>query len=135
MRRQLTFIVMTLISLVMAGSILLTVQPASAALFDNAKNEACNGVAVGSSTTGCSDTTSTTSVSSILATALNLVSLVAGIIAVIMIIIAGVKYVTSQGESAAVSSAKDTIIYAVIGLVIVAFAQIIVKFVLKRTGR
>jgi hypothetical protein len=63
---------------------------------------------------------------------LNLFSAVVGIIAVVMIIIGGVKYITSGGDAGNVTSAKNTILYAVIGLVVVALAQIIVRFVLAR---
>ena len=49
-----------------------------------------------------------------------------------MIMVGGLKYMTSQGDSANVASAKNTILYAVIGLVVVALAQVIVKFVLDR---
>jgi hypothetical protein len=49
-----------------------------------------------------------------------------------MVMIGGVKYITSNGNSEKASSAKDTIMYAVIGLVVVAIAQIIVAFVLNR---
>ena len=63
---------------------------------------------------------------------LQLLSLVAGVIAVIMLIVGGLKYITSQGDSAGVASARNTIIYSLVGLVIVVFAQIIVKFVLSK---
>ena len=49
-----------------------------------------------------------------------------------MIIIAGLKYITSQGEPANIATAKNSIIYAAIGLVVVALAQVIVRFVLNR---
>ena len=64
---------------------------------------------------------------------INIFSVVVGIIAVIMIIIGGLKYITSGGDSGKVTSAKNSIIYAVIGLIIVALAQIIVRFVLAKT--
>ena len=64
--------------------------------------------------------------------ALNLFSSVVGIIAVVMIIIGGVRYITSNGDSGNVNNAKNTILYAIIGLVVVALAQIIVRFVLAR---
>jgi TctA family transporter len=63
---------------------------------------------------------------------LNLFSAVVGIIAVVMIIVGGIQYITSGGDSGNVTKAKNTILYAVIGLVVVALAQIIVKFVLGR---
>lgn len=65
--------------------------------------------------------------------AINLISWVVGIISVIMIILGGLKYIMSSGDSSKIDSAKNTILYAVIGLVIVALAQIIVLFVLDRT--
>ncbi|TXG75979.1 hypothetical protein E6P97_04540 [Patescibacteria group bacterium] len=64
--------------------------------------------------------------------ALNLFSAIVGIIAVVMIIVGGIKYITSGGDSGNVTSAKNTILYAIIGLVVVALAQIIVRFVLAR---
>jgi hypothetical protein len=49
-----------------------------------------------------------------------------------MIIVGGLKYITSGGDSGNVSGAKNTILYAIVGLVVVALAQIIVRFVLTR---
>jgi cytochrome bd-type quinol oxidase subunit 2 len=63
---------------------------------------------------------------------INIFSLVVGIVAVIMIIVGGFKYITSNGDSGSISSAKTTIMYAIIGLVVVAFAQLIVQFVLDK---
>jgi hypothetical protein len=62
--------------------------------------------------------------------ALNLISIIVGIAAVFMIIFAGLRYITSGGKEEGVKNAKNTILYAVIGLVVVALAQIIVHFVL-----
>lgn len=67
-----------------------------------------------------------------ISTIINIVSIVVGLVAVIMIIIGGFKYITSNGDSGAVSSAKNTILYAIVGLVVVALAQIIVRFVVGR---
>lgn len=57
-----------------------------------------------------------------------------GIISIIMIIFAGFKYITSGGESSNVSGAKNTLIYAIVGLVLVVLAQVIVKVVLSGAG-
>ncbi len=54
-----------------------------------------------------------------------------GILAVVIIIIGGVSYMTSSGDAQKVKKAKDTILYGVIGLVIVALAFAIVNFVIK----
>lgn len=51
------------------------------------------------------------------------------IIAVIMIIVGGIKYATSAGDSNKVTSAKNTIIYAALGLVVAIFAWAIVNWV------
>ncbi len=59
-------------------------------------------------------------------------SIVVGAIAVIMIIVGGFRYIVSGGDSGNVTSAKNTILYAIVGLVIVAFAQIIVNFVVDQ---
>ena len=65
---------------------------------------------------------------------INIFSLVVGIVAIIMIIVGGLKYITSSGDSGNVQSAKNTILYAIIGLVVVALAQFIVRFVLSKIG-
>lgn len=52
-----------------------------------------------------------------------------GAISVIMLIIGGVRYVLSGGESAKVSEAKNTILYAVIGVVVAILAYAVVNFV------
>lgn len=65
---------------------------------------------------------------------INIISLLVGAVAVIMLIFGGFRYVTSGGKQESVTSAKNTIIYAIIGLVIVALAQIIVQFVLNKTN-
>lgn len=63
---------------------------------------------------------------------INLLSAAVGIIAVIMIIVGGFRYITSSGNPEAAKSARNTILYAIIGLVVVAMAQIIVLFVLNK---
>ena len=80
----------------------------------------------------CQDSNAESKVNSTITLALNIFSSIVGIIAVVMIIVGGVKYITSQGESANVTSAKNTILYALVGLVVVALAQVIVRFVLNR---
>lgn len=61
---------------------------------------------------------------------LNAVIGVLGIVAVVVIIIGGVTYMTSSGDAGKVKKAKDTILYGVIGLVVVALAFAIVNFVI-----
>jgi hypothetical protein len=74
-------------------------------------------------------------INQLVATIVNLFSVLVGAVAVIMIIVGGFRYITSGGDSGNVSTAKNTILYAIVGLVIVALSQFIVKFVLaKATG-
>ncbi|MBL8122453.1 TrbC/VirB2 family protein [Candidatus Saccharibacteria bacterium] len=85
------------------------------------------------STSNCAtDTTATDKVNSTITTIINVFSTIVGVIAVLMIIWGGLRYITSGGDSGKISSAKNTIIYALIGLVVVALAQFIVKFVLSK---
>jgi hypothetical protein len=62
----------------------------------------------------------------------NLISVIIGFVAVFMIIFAGFRYVTSGGDSTAISNSKNTLLYAIIGLVIVGLAQFIAQFVLTK---
>lgn len=86
-------------------------------------------------TTGVTDQAATEKINDLIAKIINLFSLVVGVVSVIMIIVGGFRYIISGGDSANVSSAKNTILYAIIGLVIVALAQTIVRFVLRQVLR
>jgi len=101
------------------------------------KNDACTGLNTldnpTSTSTACSNGGGA-SLSHILSVVINILSIVVGFAAVIMIIVAGLKFITANGDSSNVSTARNTILYAVIGLVIVAMAQILVHFVLQRTA-
>jgi hypothetical protein len=81
---------------------------------------------------GITSQDATAKINDLIADVINIFSLVVGVVSVIMIIYGGFRYITSGGESNSVSSAKNTILYAIIGLVIVALAQFIVRFVLGR---
>ncbi|MGH7195928.1 MAG: hypothetical protein ACREGA_04085 [Candidatus Saccharimonadales bacterium] len=81
------------------------------------------------SSSGC--TGSGINLSSVAKSIVNVLSIIVGIVAVIMIIVGGLKYVVSAGDAQAASGAKNTILYAIIGLIIAVLAQIIVHFVLN----
>ena len=57
-----------------------------------------------------------------------------GIIAVIFLVIGGIRYITSTGDSARIKSAKDTILYAIIGLIVAILALPISAYVIKTVG-
>lgn len=65
----------------------------------------------------------------------NFFSILVGAISIIMLIYGGFRYITSGGDSSKVGNAKNTIIYAIIGLIIVVLAQVIVNFVITQTGQ
>ena len=60
---------------------------------------------------------------------INILLFLIGVISVIMIIIGGIRYTLSNGDSAQITSAKNTVLYAVIGLVVALLAYAIVNFV------
>ncbi len=83
---------------------------------------------------GCSSDIEESGLAGIARNIVNIFSYIVGAISVIMIIYGGFRYITSGGSSEGVGAAKSTLIYAIIGLIIVALAQIIVQFVLGQSG-
>ncbi len=123
----------TALVLVVAFALPLVVTGAVSAQVDNAsKEEACR--ALGKPESECLGTTNEagSSITSLIADVVNILSIVVGVAAVFMIILGGFRYVTSHGDSNAISGAKNTILYAIIGLVIAALAQALVRFVLRK---
>ncbi len=70
--------------------------------------------------------------SGVLTRVVQIIALVTGVTAVIMIMVGGFRYIISSGDPANVTSAKNTILYAIIGLVVATSAQVIVIFVLNK---
>ena len=64
-------------------------------------------------------------------TVVNAILFIIGAVAVIMLVYGGFRYVTSGGDSSAVTSAKNTILYAVIGIVVALLAYAILDYVLS----
>jgi hypothetical protein len=123
-----------LTSIIAFSGMLLAVTPAQAALFDGSKDQACNGANLDEENTGCTASTDTSDqVTNTLRTVLNILSFVVGVVAVIMLIIGGIRFVTSQGEGSSTALARNTIIYAVVGIVIAVLAQALVQFVVGRS--
>lgn len=61
----------------------------------------------------------------------NTALLIVGLISVIMLVYGGLRYILSGGDSKKVTDAKNTILYAIIGLIISMLAYAIVHFVLN----
>ncbi len=97
----------------------------------DAKSAVCQGIGAATGS-DCDKTASSAKVDNTITTVIDILSIIVGVVAVIMIIIGGFKFVTSGGDSNAVTSARNTIIYAAVGLVIVAVAQTLVKFIVGK---
>ncbi|GAC1387307.1 MAG: hypothetical protein NVS1B7_1800 [Candidatus Saccharimonadales bacterium] len=114
------------------------------AVENNTAGAACNGVNLDASkldnttaggTSTCGDVGANgDNLTKLLKLVINIFSLIVGVVAVVMIIIGGLKYITSGGDSGNITGAKNTILYAIIGLIVVALAQFIVRFVLTKVG-
>lgn len=63
----------------------------------------------------------------------NILSFIIGVIAAIMIVISGARFMTAGGDSSKIAAAKTGLIYAIIGIVIIALAQFIVHVVMTNT--
>jgi hypothetical protein len=121
-------------------SIMLVLGMAAPAFAQDAQQQINNGLCAGSNLQFTEDpgqcnvaaTDATTKINNIIHTIVNLLSALVGVVAVIMIIVGGFRYITSGGNDTSVTSAKNTILYAIIGLVVVALAQIIVRFTLSK---
>ncbi|HSX45281.1 MAG TPA: hypothetical protein VLF39_04240 [Candidatus Saccharimonadales bacterium] len=109
------------------ATILLTPVVAMAA--SAAQQAVCNGAGLG---TGCTAPAGSTNIPSAAAKSVQLFAVVIGFVAVVMVIISGFKYITSNGDPNAVASAKNTLIYAIVGIIVAALAQGIVKYVLNK---
>jgi len=85
----------------------------------------------------CSDPNSTSTIcknkdeniNDVIKTVVNVLLFIVGIISVLMIIIGGIMYATSAGDSGAVGKAKNTIMYAVVGLIVAFVAFAVVNWV------
>lgn len=96
----------------------------------------CTGSDIQISTSGstCDGSADGEGLNTLLTNVVNIFSAIVGVVAVLMVIYGGFRYITSGGDQNKVASAKNTLIYAIIGLVIVALAQVIVHFVLGQAS-
>jgi len=131
MNKTLTRLKYLITTLTLSGMIFLPLGVFTTIAHAQAPNDIsglCSGASLSVSGGNCQDTSD--SLNNIIRFVLNLFSIIVGVTAVIMIIVGGFKYIISGGDSSRVTGAKDTILFAIVGLVIVALAQVIVHFVL-----
>lgn len=89
---------------------------------NSAKNEVLKGI--GETGTDCN----TSGVDRFISGVIRIISYIAGIAAIIAIILSGFKYITSGGDTNKIASAKNTLIYALVGVVVAVLAQLLVNF-------
>lgn len=94
----------------------------------DAKSQVLNGIG---QTGGKCDSTG---VNNAISAVVNILSFIVGAVAIIVVILSGFKYITSGGDSGKVSNAKNTLIYALVGVAVAALAQLLVHFVLNQAS-
>ncbi len=120
-------IIMTELTLILSATMLVFVGvPVQAESCGSAKQCITDGL------TASGTSTTPNSFSSVLTTVTNILLFLMGAISVIMIIVGGIRYATSQGDQTQMQSAKNTILYAVIGVVVSIAAYAIVSFVVTQ---
>lgn len=128
MIQKIKYIVASLVlSLGVVAAVALPVDAQGAA--GAAKEDVCAGITAGGG--DCAE--GGAGLTNVIKLVIQVLSIIVGVASVIMIVVGGLKYVTSGGDSSKVASAKSTIIYAIVGLIITALAQFIVRFVLQRS--
>jgi hypothetical protein len=65
-------------------------------------------------------------------TVINIIFVILGAVAVMMVVVGGIQYSASQGDPQGISKAKNTILYAIIGLVLAIFSRAIIGLVFGR---
>lgn len=107
----------------------LNINFASAAECDTGNLSLTSGVNCGG--TGEGQSQSLFGEGGIFTTIINVLLFLIGVISVIMLIYGGIQYTLSSGDSGKVNNAKNTILYAIVGLIVAILSYAIVNFVLK----
>ena len=111
--------------------------PALAAPGANPMEQVCEGIGkvFDEASNGCVDKVTVDKVWVMAREVINWILIAAGIISVGFIIWAGIRYVLSGGDAEKVKKAKNTLLYAIIGLLIAALAMVIVNLVIDVGGQ
>jgi len=118
------FIGILLITVLVAGSYLVLAPHVDAVGFNKSIAEGA------SSAHGVDQPTDLFGQAGIFRTITNVMLYLVGAVSVIMLIIGGIRYVVSGGDSTAVQGAKNTILYAIVGIVVALLAYAVVSFVI-----
>jgi hypothetical protein len=125
-------ILMILMPLLMLAPAAVFMEPVYACGGSTAAQQVGNGVDETTTTpaANCGDT----GINKAINTAVNILSIIVGAAAVISIISSGFKYITSGGDAGKVGNAKNTLIYALIGIALAVLAQLIVRLVITQAN-
>ena len=124
-------LMMLLLPILFVAGLTLTVPKAAYA--STPQSDVCEGIGLADENGNCTEPSNGLSVENLIHTTINILSYIVGVAAIIMVILGGFKYITADGDASKVTSAKNTIMYALIGLVVAALAQAIVLFVFKKS--
>lgn len=106
---------------------------------DSLHGDACAGLNTLDSSTSTTSSNTTcsgsgeSSIRHLVSTVVSILSLIIGIASIIVIIISGLNFITAGGDSNKVASAKSTLIYALVGVVVAVSAQFLVHFAINTT--
>jgi hypothetical protein len=103
----------------------------SAQVSQDSIDAACEGL--GAAGENC-DNTADDSIGDLVGSIVEILSWVVGVISIIMLIIGGLKFITSNGNAQSITSARSTVIYALVGVAVAVAAQVLVNFVVDRVG-
>lgn len=116
----------------LAGFALAPLTPALAAT--TSEDAVCEGVGAASGGGGCEPTSGVTDINTVIRTGLRIFQSIVGLIAVIMMVTAGMRFVTSSGDATKVASARNTLLYGAVGIVVVALSEVIIQFALNQAA-
>lgn len=111
---------------VLALSMLVTVPVGAAS---DIATQACN---LDPTAAICADINNDSQLTTMATNIINTALMIVGVLAVAMIIFSGISYVTSAGDKAKTTKAKNTLIYSIVGLVVAISAYAIVNFVISK---
>ena len=128
MKKSIKLIVTAVLMIPVLTVGLLAAQPASAQFTGTIQDGANTGQ--GNNVGTCLFTGINNCANGLFTTIINIMLYIIGALSVIMLIYGGIRYTISGGDSSAVTSAKNTILYAIVGIVVALLAYAIVNFVI-----
>lgn len=114
----------------LAGVALMPMTPALAA----SKDDVCAGVGAVTGSNGCEPAAGVKDINSVIQTGIRIFQSIVGLIAVVMMVTAGLRFVTSGGDATKVTSARNTLLYGAVGIIVVALSEVIVQFALNQAA-